>query len=1325
MSLLDQLDSDDGTKHDFGDSDPSKDLVINLSELERPVGELKLDPKEISVNGKSLNELAEDAKRVHETPTGWIAGDEEFDIHYRRYHNGEACDTQRCAQEIQILLGELMGNTDLWARITACSGSNHNPNIPEHQVLGTALIGIVNVYFRGAGVQLLVNKRTMNPGELFKLVKEVSDGYLHPPQSNFFKVLKHVDELDATTSLAMDIFCGRVFGTPGSNGVVSGAQRVLAKHYADILLNILDSIDDSVAVDALIAVVKDSKWKDDPIGLSVYLDSINYQDNLAKFRGNIKTRLGGESMKLFQTFVQMSLLTVDSDGGAFVGSIPKRYLTSSEDRFNEMFSKYTITLATAISDDFPLSTTTRMTPRDIMITYVRYRIAYDAAIAGVDEITEEYTKSRLERRVLHNTLFDYWKKDTVHSRLLRTAAGTHRGRYEGSVEIELSTADTMGLISKLGQSINFGAVYDDNSELIVGEEPKVTTKKVESDNDDSKEPQMEKSIIEEARNARGLQTLTSGELVSNLGCPVDIIPVNDKKKMIRANLASLLVVDNNGTYELCEASSERVVGTMDNNDLNFDQSPIAVMYKSLTKIKPEQFELSDDGGVLMTTEFTDEVTLKFLAASGKLSYESPMTLDAAIKRSITESAPARYNNIWAQTDTSPEFLGVNVSIMIGDVELGVEGTTDTCYPASYYAGNRTPLAWVTMLNTAHSVYETLDEVDLAPCAVVALDRATPAGTVDTSEIRTLHIGNMEVACFPKRVIDAYRSDLELELDPTVNDLGQDDMVAVFGYIANNNVAKLYASAVNLGDKVGGDDDDTEVVSNDIFPAMVNDEPETKPEVPESKLSSENIMDIREFGNGLVDQLESPAPADDPLDLAFGPSVVRGDDDDEESCDAALEHQVNMEELLGDVLDDDGEFKAEAVMSTTHPTVDEAAVADLQEEESKEDDLPVLSAQETRLISYFGIHSDKVFATEAELEKAKERYLEKPTMEDSKVIALNEYISLGTDLTRDEVLLTFAEETMDGVPFVKTRIDGVLALVVNSDGEHAEQAINLFRSLGTATLAGVDTLKAPGHRWAITTRFNEIMNAAIIHVVDVYDCEQEKVEVMETLTPEGEFFTPIELLEASDELLGDDFPALAENVNFLPRALMEISDLTEATIRNLQRQARALNDEKAYGEGLVVIELLNLINDEKEIPRRMKRALTIHAVNLVHNITAKHYPVNYEGTFTPSIKALPTLIGTVSNDIRSALGDAAVHAYYAELQEIDLLAEFSGKVIVLDILSEDIGITIDVANVPSTSIALDLEQDGDVYVYTNDGVMLKYNDDESIARPNLSRIALRQ
>ena len=287
MSLRDEFNADDGTKHDFGSADPMADFVVNLAALEVPVGTLKLKDGDISVDGKSLSELYESAKRAKDTPTVFNVGGEDFDIHYRRYNNGEAMEPQKAAEDILTLVAEIINSVPLMERINRCSGQNFNHNLSDHQVIGTLLIGVFNTFYRGAGVMLRVNKHTLNPAGLFAINKEIATGAVSAERSENFETLNTVEEIDSVTSIAMDVFTGRVYGTAGLNGLVVGQVKLLSSHYVGLINGILDSIDDSMALSAFISVLSEPKWANDSLGLSVYLNAIDFHSKVETFKGNL------------------------------------------------------------------------------------------------------------------------------------------------------------------------------------------------------------------------------------------------------------------------------------------------------------------------------------------------------------------------------------------------------------------------------------------------------------------------------------------------------------------------------------------------------------------------------------------------------------------------------------------------------------------------------------------------------------------------------------------------------------------------------------------------------------------------------------------------------------------------------------------------------------------------------------------------------------------------------------------------------------------------------------------------------------------------------
>ncbi len=1293
------------SKHDYSALEQTLDHIVNLSELEVPVGTLKIKPSEISVGGKSLKELYETADRVRSTATVFNVGVEDFDIHYRRYMTDKTCYPQKAAQDVLSFAAEIAGDPKLREIVEQCGGKNHNINLPEHQVLGTMLLGIVNIFYAGAGVMILPTKKTLDPIGLLTLNKDVAEGRVNAGNSPQFVPLEGVDEIDAMSSVALDVFTGRVFGTIG-NGIVASELTLICKHYVMLMRNIIDSIDDSLAITALIGVLRDPKWANDQLGLSIFLNSINYHEQMAKRQSALKARMGGLSIRLAETFVSMGLYSFEIGNGAFANGGAKKFLLTSERMFNEMFSFYTITLASAINGDYPLGNSTGGPARDVMTSYMTNRIIYDSLISGT-KCTLAYQSERLQFRILNRALLVFWKNDTAYSRLLRSAVGSLVQRYTGSIEIILSQCDELSTSLILTGPISTLGLYDPSEDgtpqiILPTKETKMSNKDNLSAMTDQSTPLP--SVLRGFPNTGDALTVVNNEpLNESVGHnSIEFIALSEEVSLYRVGLASFLT--NWYDTTISDPSSREKIGVLDktlDNPLVFNDSPLGRLYEAhsaLTDITPSEVE-GYEGVLLASGDYLS------LALSGSCIQEIPASLHF-------DSGLNKYKGInrfhWSMYHVSPDMgkygLAINGSLL-GETFM----IPTNSVPHTFLRG----LASTYVDGDGDTVSA---EFNLAPCPLTAIQRAV--GTYDWDAVWAVDYGNAGIAVFSGEVLSLLNpSTISKEDDVSFN--AADSYFAVFGYTTGSGTPMMHAMCIKRIDepKVSAPVEDLidqvereEVVSE--APTEVIDSPITVDDLRNLKSDDEPVVLVKGSPRGTssfaeTDEGDKPEP--------------KGEVDTE-----SLEFKEDLESLYGELEDDiDDALEHLAEKEAEFDAASKNKVVSTQFEE--------LTYLELSLLSSFGHLNDKLYPTEDEVKECIGSTL---TNENIHSLIFNRHVDLG-DKTPDSILEQFGldELVTKKINYSKMNVQGGLGLVVDSCTEGAERFLELAMALGPMVNAGFDKLSSAGHSWVVITRYAPANVAMVIHIMDLYneDFNIEKLTI-EFLSQEELTGGPSAVLEASDDLGVEDFPALYTGISLVADSVATLDDTMMSLVSNAQRKSKAMsiNDKKewektkeegdVYGQPsrIRIIETLMELSNAKDLPRRLKRNITKLAVNKVHSIIAKHQTVNLRGIYGSDYKDLATLISGVFDNIVEFNSAPAAEVFFAEIEAIDLLDNPLIDIVVLDVESSDLGLRVDSSNITLDSIPFDFTEHESIYVMTTDNILFKHNPTgDGILRGNLS------
>lgn len=1336
MSLMDEFKQGMSSQPttDYSNVNQMVDYVANLAELEKPVGELKLDLSDMLVGGKSLSELQEAAKRARSIPTRFACGGEEFDIHHRRYQNENGCYPRYAAEELREVMKVIFDHPD----ITDVIRQDFNINHYMDQVVGCMLLGLANVFLAGSGVRIKVTKDTLNPSRLFQIVNDVAIGNVDAPSDPRFTVLPNVEEIDAMTSIALDIFIGKYFGTPGINGMVERQRTILAQHVAMLVVNLITCITEGLTVSALLDVFKEPKWQEDPISLGIYLNEINFHQNLDKHVGTVKTIFGGISNKLISTLVELSLINVDDGGSSFVGGIPKTFLNSNAILYNNMFSKYIIVLASTINGDYPLAQTVNDKAASVMIDYQNQRIYYESQVAGV-ELTQDYIDKRVESRVLHNTIHDYWKNDTAHTRILRHSLGNLRNRHDGAIEVILSASDDLASKWKFGSSLT---LYD---EAITNEDEPIIKADNSTAETETKENKMT-SHLNQSPNAQNLITLTSGALHTNLGKTIEVIVVDDNRSLLLIGMSSLLALRTDSETTLHEPSTEEKVGYIHDDKFMFYSTPLGIYYETLMDLTPTNSVLLPTNDVLLITKTKSDLEIITTAASGNLPHELPSAIEVAVRRSISESAPVTYNNIWRGQIQDDGYLGNEWFFMVDGTKANLLGFTDSVYPAGYYNGERTPLNWLKMLNTTNEAYSILDDVDLAPNIVMILQRELSNDIFELDTIRYLHVGSMEVAVVPEEMALPYLNNAHtgnLAVNLSDDAVPGKEHYAMFTYLAQNNIPTLFiapamkdepkkkepVNSAGAGELFGGASTSaTQEVSgiDALFGASVADT--SKTELPETHSPVTSSIVPMQDSSDEVSILDVWG-ADSGSQAAAGIAEMTKSGHtstlptlDEESAitteEATIEHQVDMENLLDDMhVEMEGVIdKAVEVVDGELAKTDEVTI-DVVDPTTVEMDIRKVSPIEVKLKSFYGNHDSVLFEGKDEVATAREEFANRATLDSERTIALDRYIQVSDDMTPDDALRGFADEHLGGIVCDEVTIDGRLALEVDSNEVDLNTWRELVLKLGATTCMGVDMIPMEGHKWYLTSRYNNVMNAVVIMIVDAYTETRDDIKPVTDLTDDAPQSLG-DLLDACEELESYQVPAFANNVILIPERLLELDDATYGQIRNKALQAKELSKEEGK---LYIVELAGLIAADRTIPRKIRCVLRDEIVRKIKTATAKFYPIQFEAVTLTTHEDMGAFITTAYEQIKEALGHFYGDEFIGELNTIDVLDNTPITVVVIDESSESIGLIPGMASIPVTSVGIDFDLDTneEIYLVTGDEKLLKLHTDGKHGRDLLT------
>lgn len=1362
--LFDESDFSD-TEHDF--SEARADIAVNYEEFELPIGKLRFDLDDIKINGKSLSELKEDSKRVGDIPTDFMVGMEAFNIHHRRYKDGDGnLSPKSAASDFSTIVASMISNPTILNTLNEINASS-NVELPTTQAFCTMLIGIANIFYRGAGFRMLVGPRVMDPQSILAFNKSIMSGTIDPLTDRSFAALDHVEELDATTSMALDVFLGRALRDPQQGGTLDSELTKLGNHISALMALLLDSCRDAVEMQALLSVLDEPKWEKDPIALSSYLAEIDFHTRLDERRGRLVTRMGSLSNGIVKSLAEMSLYNTSTQSGPFANGRVAPYLTSSEDLYNLWFSKYIIILATTITGPYPLAGMCGNVPAKVpMITYEESKILYESKVTD-SELTPEYEEQRRKARVLHKTLYGFWKDDSAHSRLIRKAIASDSHRHTGEIEIILSKA--AGRFSSGPLSV---AKYDAR-EMAYGNY--VLKDDISNDDDDlrdqttntqtvsKKEHTMEnevKSVYEGSSRATNLRIVEDKPTEAIFGSITTVVPITDSRVMINIGMANLVVpkAEKGEDTRLLEIGTEIEVGIKTEAGVEFHDTPLGNFYNFLAALSPTKTVIMDDGSVLLSR--SGDGNINTVGLSSNIVNNDNRLKSFARKQSIKDSTVAMYN-AGDYMDMGPKrFLGVKPYIVVEDERIGIDGLDTTEYPASYYTGKQGPLNWLRMLNGTSDHIRVTSDVDFVPSAVLALSRANPEW--DGEDAHYISIGNIDILVVPTSVV----------MDADINQIKFDNfrggdyvnvpMVAVFGFVDSLNGYQYHVTPVRKDNDGGGKATDEPVIEAAIIEPAVDDVTTAGVELVDD--------DFGEFG-AIVDpgiQLQNHIDTDIhesyPGDLGAIMCDTDTDDDGvivipesdkmrlEEAMGDIEQHQMEMEDIISAAMDEelanaetqtiDYEKEPQGLAAYGDDIIDPAAELDHEtiadnsftgEEESTEvvRGTP-LSVAGARIRSYFLEHGCELYPKEEAVKEAHDAGADTANLEYNRTVTLRRDCATKEQLDKSinhhlvgGVLKNIEHEIID--------LDGWDVVRLRSDAEDAAEAIEAISNADISALSGVDTTKGEGHNWLIGTRYNPIRQAIVLHIMDEYENESENPVALNTSDVEGERMSYFEAMDAYEELEDVDLGHVYTGVLFDDSSELhdEVDDLEVSTLTNLERSVAAevaatnkaaeeSEDELESGYVIRVIELARAIHDCKALGRTMRRRVSSSLLNRIVTICSK-----YHLTAIPNFRMTVDHVGALINEVHQTIchqyGIAVGHAMMSEIDELTLDTS-AVNIVFLDITAAELGLIDNFSNCPASEIGIDMNMDNELptYVSTSDEVLLKY-DEKGPYNPILHRV----
>lgn len=1290
--------SDDENPHDYSSHRQTTDIAVNLSEFERPVGGLKFDISDILVGGKSLNELEESARRSRDIPTTFHVGSEVFDINNRRYLIDDSLNPQAAARDVAVVFKSILGNEKIRGRLNSAF-EKYSHTSPEAQVLGTMIIGIANIFYAGAGLQMRLNHQTLNIPQTIALNSNIAAGKIDAAQHPSFEQLKRTAELDAVSSMAIDLFVGRANGVEGVNGIVASQLELLGEHITSMMAIYLDSIDDALGIDALMSILQDEKWKDDSIGLSVYLSEVDFHGNLARLRSALTTRTGGLSIELINAFVNLSLYGIDDDNGAFTNGRIRPFMITSMEVYNNVFSRYIITLAATISGDYPLANTTRTTTMKSLIEYQNMRIKYEAAIVGTVP-SDSYIKSRIDSRVLHSTIYKFWRMDTAHTRLLRHAAGKWGSRYEGSIKVILSaTENTLNDVVLEGTSIDLSDIYESTNDSPI----EINHATVQ------KEQPMSNSFIAISPNATEITTITSGALFDNTGKTIEMVSISSTKSLVTVGMASFIADRSTGDTVLTEASSNKVIGEVKDNTFVFDTTALGRYYNALLQMTPASSELTPCNSVLLINNESYGSPMHTTAVSGSLPFEIKSVLQQAIDEAIRLSAPNKMNNVWASSALELKIVPTSATIVVEGEEIGIAGTDEGVYPARYYTSEQGPLNWIKMVNSANNVYECTDDIDLAPAAIIHICRSLTREQSRALDVKVIQIGNLEMIVIDSKVLPLINGSTPItNITEACKFSGG---VALFTYIDANNSVKFYAAEIKMPTPKKVLPVEEEVVPTTNGGELFKDDHGAQAVVAEVAPVADAPSAREEFlaGAGSIDPLANT-------------------NTDARIVNTAREHRYTSDSVadLGDIIQL-GESDVEEAVETEVVDAMDIVNGTATEVETEEEEYETPKSLNDIMgdFSTLSLYGTTHYADFETVEEAIANPPETETLEHTKVVSLNRYKTDedGSPVTYDESILTFAEEYCSSLNHQVVTHESNVGLLFDTDGDDRNAIIELFASLGASTYTDVDTIADVDHKWLLKTRWNEFAQGFMIHIIDIYDTTEVVVDKdREIKVYENDAIVRVEdILDIADTLTMNQIPALIEGVEIAPAIIANVDDATRACILNVDRRVTAEMEGVDREDKLRIVELIREAAEDDSIPRRLRRVVSKDLLNRAMDTITKYHVGAFEASRITNVNTLGHVISNAFDLIGKEVGGGKAEAFIEEINNLPLLDLELIDVVVIDDDMERLAIGGPVSYATTTSLPMnldDLNTTRDVYVLTADEQLLRYNR-EGLFRNNIS------